>query len=579
MFDLTKASLADASQQPKDFFSAQTEGLKVAHWEDGHATFLGRRILDDHDEETNALAVRHDSRGFVLGTSFNLRAYDAKGTEISLISPKSATGAVWGVDLTPDDRILVAAVGDGTIRWYRAKDLTELLALFFDVRDRRWIAWTPSGYYMASAGAEDLIGWHFNRGWAQEAAFYPAGQFRDRFSRPDIVQLVLKTLDEGKAVAEADAARARSQQQVPKPQPAVLPPQVVILFPKDGDHFSSDSIDVNFQLRSPLGHPITQLQWQVDANPARTLKVKLGDGDEDTRTIPLPRQNVTVSLIAAVGSLNSDPVRVRLIYDGAKPVQAAKPNLYLLAIGVDDYEKADDFPQTHAEADIDAMVAIWKKQEGRQFDKVIPFRLLDGAKPGEALTLERIREAFDKLAEAEDNDLVVVYLVGHGFVDATDNFHFMLRRADIGRLRATSLSRADILDPLLEIHGRKLVLIESCHAASATEQSSDAANYNMNNVMNEFRDKMQSPYFVVIGAAQAFQLARFEQRWSYRGAFTQALVDALDGKAADKDGHIGVLSLFRYLNERIPNMTSGNQKPSIVPPLKDISDFPLASVR
>jgi uncharacterized caspase-like protein len=288
---------------------------------------------------------------------------------------------------------------------------------------------------------------------------------------------------------------------------------------------------------------------------------------------------VTVSLSAAVGSLNSDPARVRLIYQGAKPAQAAKPNLYLLAIGVDDYEKADEFPKTHAKSGIDAMVEIWTKQEGKQFGKVISIPLLDSAKPGGALTLERIREAYDRLGEAEDNDLVVIYLVGHGFVDATENFHFMLRRADIGRLRTTSLSRVDILDPLLEIRGRKLVLIESCHAASAIEQSSGAARYNMDRLMNEFRDRVRSPSFVVMGAAQAFQLARFEERWGYRGAFTQALVEALDGKAADKDGRIGVLSLFRYLNEQIPSMTGNNQKPSIVPPLKDISDFPLASVR
>jgi uncharacterized caspase-like protein len=153
----------------------------------------------------------------------------------------------------------------------------------------------------------------------------------------------------------------------------------------------------------------------------------------------------------------------------------------------------------------------------------------------------------------------------------------MLRKGDIGRLRTTSLSRADILDPLFEMPGRKLILIESCHAASAMEQNSGAARYNMDDLMNEFRNK--SPFFVVIGAAQAFQLARFEERWGYRGAFTQALVEALEGKAADNDGRIGVLSLFRYLNEQIPSMTGNNQKPSIVPPLKDISDFPLASVR
>lgn len=588
LFDLTKASLSEAAP-PKGFFSPRTEGLNVDGWEDRDApTVSGRLIPLANYEVSRSLAIRHDRKGFILGTSFWLRAYDAKGETPPQVARKSPPAIVWGVNLTPDDRILVAAFGDGTIRWYRTDGLTELLALFVDVRDRRWIAWTPSGYYMASAGGEDLVGWHFNRGWAQEAAFYPATQFRDRFSRSDIVQLVLSTLDEGKAVVEANAVRARSQQQVPVAQlpsapsgalTAALPPQVIILSPKDGDHFSTDSVDVSYQLRSPLGHPVTQLQWQVDANPARTLKVKLADGAEDTRTIPLPKQDVTISLSAAAGSLNSDPARVKLIYHGAKPAQAARPNLYLLAIGVDDYEKADEFPKTHAKSGVDAMVEIWMKQKGRQFENVIPIPLLDSAKPGEALTLERVRDAYERLGEAKDNDLVVIYLVGHGFVDAMQNFYFMLRRGDIGRLRPTSLSRVDILDPLLEIRGRKLVLIESCHAASATEQSSGSARYNIDDVMNEFRNKVRSPSFVVIGAAQAFQLARFEERWGYRGAFTQALVEALEGKAADTDGRIGVLSLFRYLNEQIPSMTGNNQKPSIVPPLKDISDFPLASVR
>ena len=68
----------------------------------------------------------------------------------------------------------------------------ELLALFVEPQSRKWVAWTPTGYYMASAGGEDLIGWHVNRGWTQEADFFPASRFRAEFNRPDIVQLVLE---------------------------------------------------------------------------------------------------------------------------------------------------------------------------------------------------------------------------------------------------------------------------------------------------------------------------------------------------------------------------------------------------
>ena len=71
--------------------------------------------------------------------------------------------------------------------------------------DRRWVAWTPKGYYMASPGGEFLIGWHVNRGWDEAATFFPADRFREQFNRPDIVKLVLKTLDEGRAIEAANS--------------------------------------------------------------------------------------------------------------------------------------------------------------------------------------------------------------------------------------------------------------------------------------------------------------------------------------------------------------------------------------
>jgi hypothetical protein len=65
---------------------------------------------------------------------------------------------------------------------------------------KRWIAWTPQGYYDASVGGDELIGWHVNHGYDQAPDFYTVSQFRDQCNRPDIVALVLKTLDVDEAV-------------------------------------------------------------------------------------------------------------------------------------------------------------------------------------------------------------------------------------------------------------------------------------------------------------------------------------------------------------------------------------------
>ena len=49
----------------------------------------------------------------------------------------------------------------------------------------------PEGYYDCSLGAEDLIGWHVNRGKNEAADFFPAAKFREQFYRPAVIQQVL----------------------------------------------------------------------------------------------------------------------------------------------------------------------------------------------------------------------------------------------------------------------------------------------------------------------------------------------------------------------------------------------------
>ena len=53
-----------------------------------------------------------------------------------------------------------------------ARDGEQLLALFVHPDGKRWILWTPQGYYDASAGAEDLIGWQVNHGLDQAPDFF-----------------------------------------------------------------------------------------------------------------------------------------------------------------------------------------------------------------------------------------------------------------------------------------------------------------------------------------------------------------------------------------------------------------------
>ena len=120
------------------------------------------------------------------------------------------------------------------------------------------MAWTPTGYYMASSGAEGLIGWHINRGWEQSADFFPASRFRERFNRPDIVRLVLQTLDEDEAVKRANETAKRKQET--KPLLSALPPVLRITSPVEGTRFSRDEVTLGYELRSPSGLKVDRIE-------------------------------------------------------------------------------------------------------------------------------------------------------------------------------------------------------------------------------------------------------------------------------------------------------------------------------
>src|SRR5262249_27369382 len=153
--------------------------LPVADWVDTeNPSLAGKLIKLDEYELARSLAIAADKKRFALGGDFRLRAFDHEGKQQwAVVAP----GVTWGVNIPRENKVVVAAYGDGTLRWHRLEDGQELLALFVHAKDRRWVLWTPKGYYTASPGGEDLIGWHINRGWNEAADFFPAARFRNQF--------------------------------------------------------------------------------------------------------------------------------------------------------------------------------------------------------------------------------------------------------------------------------------------------------------------------------------------------------------------------------------------------------------
>ena len=214
-FDVRTGTLDAADGSSADLAPPQdtAPGFAIGDWwngvmpsVDGHPFDL--RLTDD----PLSWAVAPDEQAFAFGVRHRLYLFDREGRRLWWAG---VAGAVWSVAVSGDGRLVVAALGDGTIRWYDRETGIERLVFFPHAGGERWVAWTPEGFYAASAGDEDLLAYLLDRrprtllgqllsGDARQAPLLvTGGQVRDVLLRPD---LIAQALDADRSVIRQAAS-------------------------------------------------------------------------------------------------------------------------------------------------------------------------------------------------------------------------------------------------------------------------------------------------------------------------------------------------------------------------------------
>lgn len=163
----------------------KSAGFRITDWEYQFNPKLNGMVLELNQYERSwSLAITPNGESFLLGTEWLLRLFDRKGQEKWQIH---TPGVALAVNIARNGKVAVAAFSDGTIRWYNITDGKELLAFFLHKDKKRWVMWTPEGYFDASEGGAKLVGYHLNQGKDKEAIFISMENLYDVFYRPDIV--------------------------------------------------------------------------------------------------------------------------------------------------------------------------------------------------------------------------------------------------------------------------------------------------------------------------------------------------------------------------------------------------------
>jgi WD40 repeat protein len=549
----------------------QAPGLDITNWAGSRTPAVnGVSIELRPNEIARSVAIVPGTLHFVLGGDFSVRLVDQLGHDV-WPKPLTVPGTVWHVNVSGDQRLLVAAYNDGTVRWHRLSDGKEVLSLFIHPDGQRWIVWTPQGYYDASLGADELIGWHVNHGYDRVPDFYPVSQFRDRFYRPDVIQRVLHTpnLDVEEAVRDADRAAGRASTRA-VPLSSLLTPVVEINDPKNPAAADRTDLQLGYSVRLPSPDDSLRVEALVDgvrvSAEDRPL-VSSGGTRAGILHLTIPRRNSTVSVIAYNQNGAGVPAKVQVEWRG--PGTDPKLTLYVLAIGVSDY-KDKKVQLRFAAKDAGDFETLAKSQAGGLYEKVITHSLRD-----REATREAVLDELDwiKKAVSNTNDVAMIFLAGHGVTTPDQHYRFLPYDYDASRVERTTIADSELQDYLTKIGGKKIFFFDTCYSGAILSGRATSTQPDVDKFANQL--KAAENGIVVFTSSTGNELSQEKEEWN-NGAFTKAVVEGLRGAAARPQNPVIMISdLNGYVSQRVRELTGGNQKPMMAMP-KTIEDYPIS---
>jgi uncharacterized caspase-like protein len=260
----------------------------------------------------------------------------------------------------------------------------------------------------------------------------------------------------------------------------------------------------------------------------------------------LPKPPGTYAVQVAIGSnggrVLSPPVGVKLTVQGL----ATRPRLHVLAVGISQYyDPALREGVGYAAQDAASLVESLRRYADTEVVDFAPPRLLQDP----AATKANIVAALKAIAgEAQPQDLVVVFLAGHGAENQGD-YHFQpweARYTNREKLIEQSLSGEDLRLLLKEVKANKaLVLLDTCASASFQLASATSRGDNTKDAVNRFATLSGR---AVIAASAGKAREHTELR---HGLFTDAVLRGLAGAAANAKGEVTVSGLAGFVGDDV----------------------------
>ncbi len=441
----------------------------------------------------------------------------------------------------------------------------------------------PNGFYAGSPGCERLITLDAGDGKVDASALAPwrnrpAEVIKALGGDPKTANLLAKVTERWLKRAKIDPSQSEPRaSEIPKVEVKEMPP------------LWAQGADVTFPIEVCAGaSPIKEVTLRVNGIPQQTFSstdVNVPSGGKGTIrgavTLAQGQNWIEVTATDDKGRV-SNQARFRTIL----PKAPETPKRYIVAMGCSEYDRPELNLQFAAK-DAGDVLKAFREAGGRECKTL----LLTNKDVGPE-ALEKIKSF---VGESKESDEVILFCAGHGLLDEHLDYIYAGHQIDPEHPGQTGVK----LDALLDAIGsgkslKRLVLMDTCQSGAVGEKEemklaqaytelphgvravksralkvvgvSPMTGSDQQRFIEElFLLPGQHRGINIIGASGGAEYAMESDKWN-NGVFTSALIKAMRDQKADMDhrGRISVSDLKTYLAQRVPELTGGAQKPSVV---------------
>jgi uncharacterized caspase-like protein/WD40 repeat protein len=476
------------------------------------------------------------------------------------------TGEVHAMAEAGTARLLATGSADQTIRLWNLETRELVVSMFFSPDD--WVMWTPQGYYHSSPNGDALVGWQVNQGPDREARFVRARQLKQHLHSPEIVRRAIILGSAGQAVRELRPTDSRLDELLRR-----RPPEFEIRV-AEGVQAADGFVAIEIVGAQEAGTDVNEFavlsnEKRIDQFAARDA----GGGDRIIIEVPVEdgQNEILISGVNEFGYVTERGVTA-LGRKGQRDEKKGK--LWVVAVGVEEYPNLPtdcsgrscdlDFPVDDA-AEFLRVVAQKTAPLYEEMEALVMVNrdALD-ADPERAALIERLagdrgvldpesRAIGDEIVDFLDlpgpDDTTIVFIAGHG-INIDEDYYFIPtdgRKQDEDRWRRSSLvDWSDIQKSLERAKGRRILLLDTCHAANA---------------FNPRLEKDAADARIVVFSATAANNTAAEMPQLGHGVFTWSILEGLRGQANTSGDGVRLLGLADFVYREVVRLTQNRQEP------------------